>query len=87
MKLSEALNEARTPYWMPSPAKRRATKIANTSAGAMKITYDNAIRDILDNARVQNIPVQDAYDLWTKNTTLGPKAKKEILRIVKKVGK
>ena len=64
-----------------------AMKIPNTSQGAMKAAYDNAIRDILDSSRTQKIPVQQAYDVWSRQSTFGPRAKKEILRIVKKVGK
>ncbi|MBT7350520.1 hypothetical protein HN803_07110 [candidate division WWE3 bacterium] len=61
--------------------------IPNSSAGAMQHAYKNAIEDILDSAKVQKIPVKKAYDLWAKQTTFGPKAKKEVWRIVKKMGK
>ena len=61
--------------------------IPNSSAGAMKVAYDNAIRDILDNARVQKMTVKKAYDVWVGQTTFGPKAKKEIWRVIKRVGK
>ena len=59
--------------------------ISSTSAGAMQHAYKNAIDDILDSSKVQRIPVKKAYDLWTKQTTFGSKAKKEVWRIVKRV--
>ena len=61
--------------------------IPNTSAGAMQHAYKNAIDDILDSSRVQRIPVKKAYDIWIKQTTFGPRAKKEVWRIVKRMGK
>jgi len=61
--------------------------IPNSSAGAMQHAYKNAVEDILDSSRTQKIPVKKAYDTWLKQTTFGPKAKKEVWRIVKRVGK